>query len=119
MKIPPLCQPQNHRWDAPTGTAADPAAAAASGSFPVYTPLTVLPVTPGRMPAPASSAAQSLGAAASSGAQGWLKGMVDLISNVVPTAAGRFSSETQRSATSSRLILPCRTPQARERQQKV
>jgi hypothetical protein len=31
---------------------------------------------------------------------------VDLISKVVPVAAGWFSRETQRSATSSRAILP-------------
>jgi hypothetical protein len=81
--------------------------ASASGCFPVYTPSTVFPVTPRFSPAWLNSAVQSLAAAGVSGAQVWLKGTVDLISKVVPVAPGCCSRETHRSATSSRLILPC------------
>lgn len=53
----PLWQLQLHR-NAPAGTAAAPAAAA-SGSFPVYTPFTVLPVAERLDACPANSAAKS------------------------------------------------------------
>lgn len=91
-----------------TFTAAASFATSASGRLPEYTPLTVLPVTPGTSAAPAIAAAQSRGCcpALSSSVHGWLKGTVDLISNVLSAAAGIFRSSTQRSAMSSRLILP-------------
>ncbi len=83
------------------------AATSASGRRPLYTPATVLPVTPLTIPAAASSAAQSRCCTVpGSGAQGWLKGTLLFTSNVQPVADGMSSRATQRSATSSRPILP-------------
>lgn len=72
-------------------------ACSGSGSLPVYTPPTVLPVTRGRSAALRSTAGQSRAAAGadSSTVQGWLNGSVHLISNVVSSAsdpAGASSS---------------------------
>lgn len=101
------CEPQSNSSYALTAAASF--AASASGRFPEYTPLTVLPVTPGTSAASVTTAAQSRGgwAALSSSVHGWLKGTVDLISKVVPTAAGMLRRSTHSSATSSRLIFPC------------